>query len=77
MRPSGVAALLDAIVELVPSPVEHEPFQGTVPTTKTGVMPAKAERASTTDAPTSALSSRRRFIDTRGARRMCACSRES
>lgn len=52
VKPSGVAALLDAIVELVPPPHAHAPFKGTVPTTKAGAQPAAAERLPTIDAPT-------------------------
>jgi elongation factor G len=48
-RPSGIAALLDAIVELVPPPTAHAPFKGIVPGKKT-----EAERAPTADAPAAA-----------------------
>jgi elongation factor G len=34
-RPSGIAALLDGIVELVPPPTAHPPFKGIVPGKKT------------------------------------------
>jgi elongation factor G len=54
-RPSGIVALLDAIVELVPPPTQHPPFKGTVPTTKQGATPAEAERPSSTDAPIAAF----------------------
>jgi elongation factor G len=54
-RPSGIVALLDAIVELVPPPTAHPAFQGTVPTSKPGATPAKAERPSSTDAPAAAF----------------------
>ncbi len=46
-RPGGIAALLDAIVELVPPPSAHAPFKGVVPGKKTA-----AERPPTADAPT-------------------------
>ena len=45
-RPSGVAALLDALVELVPAPTEHAAFKGTVPDKKTD-----ATRAPTAESP--------------------------
>lgn len=45
-RPSGVVALLDAIVELVPSPDAHPPFKGVVPTSKQGATPTEAARKS-------------------------------
>src|SRR5262249_37386136 len=48
-RPSGIAALLDAIVELVPPPMAHAVFKGIVPGKKT-----EAERPPTTDAPAAA-----------------------
>lgn len=50
-RPSGIVALLDAIVELVPPPTVHAPWKGTVPTSKQGATPAEAERPSQSDAP--------------------------
>jgi len=53
-RPSGIAALLDAIVDLVPAPTAHAPFKGTVPTVKVGATPAAATRAPSTDAPAAA-----------------------
>src|SRR5262249_47711399 len=40
IRPSGVVALLDAIVDLVPAPHAHAVFKGTVPTSKLGATPA-------------------------------------
>jgi len=46
-RPSGIAALLDAIVELVPPPSAHVPFQGVVPGKNTA-----AERDPALDVPT-------------------------
>ena len=46
-RPSGIAALLDAIVELVPAPTAHAAWKGTVPEKKT-----EATRPPVTDAPT-------------------------
>ncbi|MEZ4293936.1 MAG: elongation factor G [Polyangiaceae bacterium] len=52
VRPSGVVALLDAIVEAVPPPHTRAAFQGTVPTNKHGAEPAPAERASSVEAPT-------------------------
>jgi len=48
-RPSGIAAILDGIVELVPPPIAHAPFAGIVPAKKTD-----AERAASADAPTAA-----------------------
>jgi elongation factor G len=48
-RPSGVAALLDGIVELVPPPGAHAVFQGIAPGKKT-----PAERPPTSDAPAAA-----------------------
>ncbi|HVY47759.1 MAG TPA: elongation factor G [Minicystis sp.] len=45
-KPSGIAALLDGIVELVPPPSAHPPFKGTVPGKKT-----EATRAGEGDAP--------------------------
>jgi elongation factor G len=52
VKPSGIAALLDAIVDLVPAPSAHAPFKGTVPTSKVGATPAEATRAASPDAPT-------------------------
>jgi len=52
VKPSGIVALLDAIVEIVPPPYAHAPFKGTVPSAKQGVQPADAERTATVDAPT-------------------------
>ncbi len=52
-RPSGIAALLDGLVELVPAPTTHAAWKGTVPGGKIGVEPPKAERASSVDAPVS------------------------
>ncbi len=49
-RPSGVVALLNAIVELVPSPDTRAPFKGVVP--GKGV---EATRAASADAPASAF----------------------
>jgi len=54
-RPSGIAAILDGIVELVPPPTAHPTWKGTVPGGKPGVAAASAERPSTTDAPTAAF----------------------
>lgn len=54
-RPSGIAALLDAIVELVPSPTAHGPWQGTVPSGKPGTPDAPADRPSSPDAPLAAF----------------------
>ncbi|MDI1452044.1 elongation factor G [Polyangium sp. 6x1] len=51
-RPSGIAALLDGIVELIPPPTAHPTWKGTVPGGKVGATPAAAERPSSTDAPT-------------------------
>lgn len=48
-RPSGVAAVLDAIVELVPPPTTHAAWKGIVPVKKT-----EAERLATADAPAAA-----------------------
>jgi elongation factor G len=48
-RPSGIAALLDGIVELVPSPAAHPVWKGTVPGGKIGAEPQAAERASSPD----------------------------
>jgi elongation factor G len=55
VKPSGVVALLDAIVDLVPTPTAHAAFKGTVPTNKPGASPAAAERAPTADAPAAAF----------------------
>jgi len=55
VKPSGVVALLDAIVDLAPPPSAHAKFKGTVPSSKPGVDPAAAERAPSTDAPTAAF----------------------
>jgi elongation factor G len=46
-RPSGIAGLLDALVELVPAPTAHAAWKGTVPDKKTD-----ATRAPAADAPT-------------------------
>lgn len=54
-RPSGVAALLDGIVELVPPPTEHAAWKGVVPTTKPGATPQAAERPAAADAPAAAF----------------------
>ncbi|APR80145.1 Translation elongation factor G-related protein [Minicystis rosea] len=48
-RPAGIAAILDAIVELVPPPTAHAIFKGIVPGKKT-----EAERAPTPEAPAAA-----------------------
>ncbi|AUX40254.1 elongation factor G [Sorangium cellulosum] len=55
VRPSGVAALLDGIVELVPPPTEHPAWSGVVPSQKPGAAPQAAERAPTADASTAAF----------------------
>jgi elongation factor G len=52
-RPSGIAALLDGIVELVPVPTTHPAWKGTVPGGKVGAAPVAAERPSSPDAPVS------------------------
>jgi elongation factor G len=52
VKPSGIVALLDAIVDLVPPPTAHPVWKGTVPTSKPGATAAAAERTPTTDAPT-------------------------
>src|SRR5262249_29297114 len=52
VRPSGIAALLDGIVELVPPPNAHAAFHGSVPGAKTETA---AERPSTSDAPAAAF----------------------
>ncbi|MFT3768928.1 MAG: elongation factor G [Minicystis sp.] len=49
-RPAGIAAILDAIVELVPPPTAHRAWKGIVPGKKT-----EAERAAAPDAPTAAF----------------------
>lgn len=54
-RPSGIAALLDGIVELVPAPGSHTAWKGTVPGGKVGTEPPAAERPSSPDAPVSAF----------------------
>jgi len=54
-RPSGIAALLDGIVELVPAPTSHPVWKGTVPGGKVGAEPAAAERPSSADAPVAAF----------------------
>ena len=48
-RPSGIAAVLDAIVELVPPPTTHAAWKGVVPGKKT-----EAERPAAADAPAAA-----------------------
>jgi elongation factor G len=48
-RPSGIAALLNAVVEFVPPPSAHAAWKGIVPGKKTD-----AERAPTADAPAAA-----------------------
>lgn len=55
VKPSGVVALLDAIVDLVPPPHARATFKGTVPTNKQGATAAAAERAPSIDAPASAF----------------------
>lgn len=55
VRPSGIAALLDAIVELAPSPEVHPAWGGVVPTNRPGATPELAERPAKTDAPASAF----------------------
>jgi len=52
-RPSGIAALLDGIVELVPPPTTHGNWKGFIPPGKVGAEPTPAERPSSTDAPVS------------------------
>ncbi|HRI71173.1 MAG TPA: elongation factor G [Polyangium sp.] len=52
-RPSGIAALLDGLVELVPAPTTHAAWKGTVPGGKVGAEPVAAERPSSPDAPVS------------------------
>jgi elongation factor G len=53
-RPSGIAALLDGIVELVPQPLVHPPFKGTIPATK-NVPEGPGERPASTEAPAAAF----------------------
>ncbi|WP_437601180.1 elongation factor G [Sorangium sp. So ce590] len=55
VRPSGAAALLDGIVELVPPPTEHPAWTGVVPSGKPGAAPQAAERPSSADAPAAAF----------------------
>lgn len=55
VRPSGAAALLDGIVELVPPPTEHPAWTGVVPSAKAGAAPQSAERPSSADAPAAAF----------------------
>ncbi|WP_437735589.1 elongation factor G [Sorangium sp. So ce1335] len=55
VRPSGVAALLDGVVELVPPPTEHPTWSGVVPSGKPGAAPQPAERPASADAPTAAF----------------------
>jgi elongation factor G len=55
IRPSGIVAILDAIVELVPPPTLHAPWKGTVPTAKQGATPTAAERPAQSDAPAAAF----------------------
>ncbi|WP_437962480.1 elongation factor G (plasmid) [Sorangium sp. So ce119] len=55
VRPSGVAALLDGIVELVPPPTEHPAWSGVVPSGKPGAAPQPAERPASADAPAAAF----------------------
>lgn len=55
VRPSGIAALLDGIVELIPPPTTRGAWKGFVPTTKPGATPAAAERPATLDAPPAAF----------------------
>lgn len=50
-RPSGIVALLDAIVELIPPPASHAPFKGVIPTAKQGATPEETERPSSGSAP--------------------------
>ena len=54
-RPSGIVALLDGIVELVPGPDTHPAWKGVIPTSKPGATPAEAERPASTEGPTAAL----------------------
>jgi elongation factor G len=53
-RPSGIAALLDAIVELIPPPTERAPFAGVAPASKPGGEPTPSERARSADGPVAA-----------------------
>ncbi|XXT21846.1 elongation factor G [Sorangium sp. So ce429] len=55
VRPSGVAALLDAIVELLPSPAERPAWSGVAPSSKPGAAPQPAERPASADAPAAAF----------------------
>ncbi|WP_437726164.1 elongation factor G [Sorangium sp. So ce861] len=55
VRPSGAAALLDGIVELVPPPTEHPAWAGVVPSGKPGAAPQPAERPPAADAPAAAF----------------------
>ncbi|AUX20743.1 elongation factor G [Sorangium cellulosum] len=55
VRPSGVAALLDGIVELVPPPTEHPAWGGVAPPGKPGAAPQPAERPASADAPAAAF----------------------
>ncbi|WP_437572211.1 elongation factor G [Sorangium sp. So ce542] len=55
VRPSGAAALLDGIVELVPPPTEHPAWAGVVPSGKPGAAPQAAERPPAADAPAAAF----------------------
>ncbi|KYG06798.1 elongation factor [Sorangium cellulosum] len=55
VRPSGAAALLDGIVELVPPPTEHPAWAGVVPSGKPGAAPQAAERPPSADAPAAAF----------------------
>jgi elongation factor G len=54
-RPSGIVALLDALVELAPPPDAHAVWKGTVPTNRQGATPEPAERPPTADAPAAAF----------------------
>ncbi len=51
----GVQPLLDAIVELLPSPLEVPPVTGLEPAGKGGGEPKEAERPADDDAPFAAL----------------------
>ncbi|XXX79295.1 elongation factor G [Sorangium sp. So ce134] len=55
VRPSGAAALLDGVVELVPPPTEHPAWAGVVPSGKPGAAPQAAERPPSADAPAAAF----------------------
>ncbi|WP_437336721.1 elongation factor G [Sorangium sp. So ce394] len=55
VRPSGAAALLDGIVELVPPPTEHPAWAGVVPSGKPGAAPQAAERPPSAEAPAAAF----------------------